>query len=115
MTRRHVALQAFTVRAVSIRVRKPERSKGETKLARLRVTRGLSQTEMSELTGILPGTYWRLERGRLNNPRIRHLANCALVLGVSLEEIIEDEWLTWAPLSVHAPPPDGRSVVTLTR
>jgi transcriptional regulator with XRE-family HTH domain len=101
------------VPGVSIRVRKPERSKGETKLARLRVARGLSQAEMAELTGIPEGTYWKLERGRYPNPRIRHLVNCAIVLDVSLEELAEDDWLTWTPMTAGVLAPEGHDRVRL--
>jgi transcriptional regulator with XRE-family HTH domain len=57
--------------------------------------RGLTQKEMVRLTGISRGTYLRLERGVHPNPRIGMLANCAIVLGVELEELIEPQWRRW--------------------
>ena len=57
--------------------------------------------------------YWRLERGRIKNPPLRHLTSCALVLGVPVEELIEDEWrTTWLQLSPSGPkkPPDPKEL-----
>lgn len=84
-------------------------AKPETKLARARLASELTQSDMIEATGIRRSTYWRLERGRIENPPIRYLTNCALVLGVPVEDLIEDEWLTtWLQLSPDGPaePPD---------
>jgi len=81
----------------------------ETKLARVRLASGLTQRDLAEATGISRSAYWRLERGRTVNPPLRHLTNCALVLGVPVEELIEDEWLTaWLQLAPDGPaaPPD---------
>jgi transcriptional regulator with XRE-family HTH domain len=72
-----------------------EQTKMETKLATWRVFRGMTQAEVAEATGIPLSTYWKLERDLLKNPGVRHLANCALVLGCELEELIEDEWRDW--------------------
>jgi transcriptional regulator with XRE-family HTH domain len=81
----------------------------ETKLARARLASSLTQRDLIEATGIARSTYWRLERGRLTNPPLRYLTNCALVLGVPVEELIEDEWRTaWLQLTPDGPtgPPD---------
>jgi transcriptional regulator with XRE-family HTH domain len=66
-----------------------------SKLAAWRVKRGVTQAEMAAATGIPLSTYWRLERRRLWNPPIRHLTNCAIVLGCELEDLIEDDMRTW--------------------
>ncbi len=66
-----------------------------TKLAQLRTARGLSQSEMADLTGISTASYWRLEHDELPSLPLRYLSNCALVLGVALEDLIEDEWREW--------------------
>jgi len=79
-------------------------TKPETKLARARIAAKLTQAEMVEATGISRSAYWRLERGRTANPPLRHLTNCALVLGVPVEELIEDEWrTTWLQLAPESP------------
>ena len=84
-------------------------AKAETKLARARIASHLTQRDLIEATGMSRSVYWRLERGRITNPPLRHLTNCALVLGVPVEELIEDEWrTTWLQLSPGGPgePPD---------
>jgi transcriptional regulator with XRE-family HTH domain len=84
-------------------------AKPATKLARARLASGFTQRDMVEATGISRSAYWRLERGRIETPPLRHLTNCALVLGVPVEELIEEEWLTtWLQLGPDAPnaPPD---------
>jgi transcriptional regulator with XRE-family HTH domain len=79
-------------------------TKPETKLARARLAAKLTQAEMVEATGISRSFYWRLERGRVANPPLRHLTNCALVLDVAVEELIEDEWRTiWLQLAPGGP------------
>ena len=70
----------------------------ETKLGALRVRRGVTQRELAEATGISLAVYIRLEHGRLKNPPIRCLANCAIALGVPLDRVLEDEWKTWTAL-----------------
>lgn len=84
-------------------------AKPETKLARTRLASELTQADMVEATGIKRSTYWRLEHGRIANPPLRYLTNCAIVLGVPVEELIEEEWkTTWLQLGADAPaePPD---------
>jgi transcriptional regulator with XRE-family HTH domain len=79
-------------------------TKPESKLARARVAAKLTQAEMVEATGISRSAYWRLERGRVANPPLRHLTNCALVLGIQVEDLIEDEWrATWLQLGPNGP------------
>lgn len=63
---------------------------------------------MAERTGISLRTYQRLESGRVENPPLRYLTNCALVLDVDLLAILEPTWLEWLPLSVDAPAPPKR-------
>jgi len=45
--------------------------------------------------GIEPSTLWRLEHGLIKSPRLGWLVNAAAFYGVSLSEVIEDEWLEW--------------------
>lgn len=85
------------------------RVRAETKLARARLAAKLTQGDLAEATGISRSTYWRLERGRIPNPPLRYLTNCALVLRVPVEDLIEEEWrATWLQLAPEAPtePPD---------
>jgi transcriptional regulator with XRE-family HTH domain len=55
----------------------------------------IKQEAMSERAGIPLRTYQRLEAGKIPNPPIRYLVNCAIVLGVELEDVCEPEWLRW--------------------
>jgi transcriptional regulator with XRE-family HTH domain len=59
----------------------------------------MSQTELAETTGISIATLRRLERGAMANPPLRYLTNCAIALGVEVEELVEDEWRRWLPLA----------------
>lgn len=60
---------------------------------------------MSLMTGIPLRTYQRLENGKLTNPPIRYLTNCALALGVPLEEVCELAWVEWTRLEGGPPSP----------
>lgn len=71
----------------------------------MRLRRGMTQREMSATTGIPRGSYLRLEHGDFVNPPLRQLANCALVLGCQLEDLIEPEWRRWLKLNDSAPRP----------
>ncbi len=82
---------------------RPEVSKRATKLARLRYERDVPQRELAEATGLSLRTLKRLELGEIPNPPIRYLANCALALGARLEDVAEDEWLTWSQLAAGQP------------
>jgi transcriptional regulator with XRE-family HTH domain len=84
--------------------RRGVQSKQATRLAGLRTERGLSQQELAEATGISIATLRRLERGTMTNPPLRYLANCAIVLGCQLEDLIEDEWRRWIALAKAKPP-----------
>jgi hypothetical protein len=58
---------------------------------------------MTEWTGIPRATYARLGRGQIKNPSLRALVNCALVLRLDLDDLIEEEWRTWMQLGPHGP------------
>jgi transcriptional regulator with XRE-family HTH domain len=66
-----------------------------TKLARRRLARGVTQRQMWEAVGVSRATYVRLEHGRMDNPPLRLLVNCALALGCELNDVIEDAWRQW--------------------
>lgn len=91
---------------------RPELSKDETRLAHLRLEAKLTQKQMAELTGMSLMTYRRLERAEIDNPPLRHLVNCHLVLrsrlpDLRLGQVIEPRWLQWFVLDDTAPaPPD---------
>lgn len=90
------------------RVTRPDRTVGRTKIARVRLRVGLTQMQVAIRAGIAPVTYQRLERGEIANPQIRMLTNVALVLGVDLLEILEEEWTRWTMFDPDAPEPKDR-------
>jgi transcriptional regulator with XRE-family HTH domain len=87
-----------------------EQTKPRTALARWRVKRGVTQSEMAAATGLSRTTYIKLEHGRFENPPIRYLANCALALGCEIDDLIETQWREWLAFDeADAPrPPDQR-------
>jgi transcriptional regulator with XRE-family HTH domain len=85
--------------------RKQNPSLSETKIARLRVKHGVTQQDLADATGVSIRTIQELERGDVENPRIRGLVNIAAALGVGLKAICEDEWLEPAKLSKYQAQP----------
>lgn len=73
----------------------PDRRQPRSKIAARRQELGLSQRELSELTGISMRQVQRLDGGEIDNPPIRYLVNIAMVLKVDVLDICEDEWLEW--------------------
>jgi transcriptional regulator with XRE-family HTH domain len=67
----------------------------DTKLAHARMGRGMTQDELADAIGLSIATYRRLERGQTDNPPLRYLVNAAIVLGVELDALVEDQWRTW--------------------
>lgn len=66
-----------------------------SKIAARRQELGLSQRELSELTGISMRQVQRLDGSEIDNPPIRYLVNIATVLKAEVLDICEDEWLRW--------------------
>jgi transcriptional regulator with XRE-family HTH domain len=66
-----------------------------TKLAQWRLKRGLTQAKLAANVGLARSTYWRLEAGKVRNPRLRELMNCAIALDCHLDDLIEDGWREW--------------------
>lgn len=63
----------------------------------------MSQLDMSEATGIPMATYQRMEIAQRKTAPYEYLARCAEVLGVSLDDLIEDKYKRWT-----RPKPTGR-------
>jgi transcriptional regulator with XRE-family HTH domain len=78
----------------------------DTLLARARLSRGVTQEELAEAVGVSAQTIRRLERGEVENPKLRTLVNCALALGVDLSDVLEDDWLAWLPMNGAEEPPE---------
>jgi transcriptional regulator with XRE-family HTH domain len=55
----------------------------------LRASRGWSQERLADEAGMHRTYMWGIEQGT-RNPSLRHLANLALALGVSLQALFEE-------------------------
>jgi len=85
----------------------PRRRQRQSKLAQIRRWRGLTQEDLAAATGVPLTTIYKLEAGKTQNPRIRHLQNLAIALDVELDRLLEEEWRGWTEFDAHAPvPPD---------
>lgn len=71
------------------------RLESHSRLAVIRYHAGVTQIEMARRLGVAIATYQRLEERRIANPPLGYLVNAAIVLDVSVAELIEPEWLTW--------------------
>lgn len=80
-------------------------TKPETKLARLRMSRGVTQAELADAIGISEPTYRALERGRMTSPPLGYLVNAALALGADLDDVIEESSRAWHELRADRPGP----------
>lgn len=67
----------------------------ETRIAKARQARRLTQPELAKRAEISLRTLQRIEMREMDNPPIRYLANLAIVLGCELEDLIEPEWREW--------------------
>jgi transcriptional regulator with XRE-family HTH domain len=80
-------------------------TKPETKLARLRMSRGVTQAELADAIGISEPTYRALERGKMTSPPLGYLVNAALALGAELDDVIEERSRAWHELRADRPGP----------
>jgi len=65
----------------------------------------VTQEELAAAIGVSAPTLRGLERGEVENPKLRTLVNCALALGVDLDDVLEDDWLKWLPTGKARRPP----------
>jgi transcriptional regulator with XRE-family HTH domain len=80
-----------------------KQGKPKTKLAEKRLERQMSQRDMVEATGIPMATYQRMEMAERKTAPYEYLARCADVLGVALDDLIEEKYK-----SRTSPRPTGR-------
>ena len=73
----------------------PPRATPKSRLYERRRAAKLSQRELAKRAGISLRTLQRIERLEIDNPPIRYLTNCAIVLGCELEGLIEPAWREW--------------------
>lgn len=74
----------------------------KTKLAAWRIKRGATQPEMVRDTGIPISSYQRYEAGDYVRLPYQQLVNCAIVLEVTLDELIEDRFKRWTVFDADA-------------
>lgn len=74
--------------------RRPPRKAANTKLKAMRVRSGLTQKEVSQLTGINPQTYSQYEQGAksFDSAKLITILAVCTVLECKLEDIIEDKF-----------------------
>jgi transcriptional regulator with XRE-family HTH domain len=65
----------------------------------------MTREQLARATGISEATLWRLESGRLWNPPVLYLTNCALALGVTLDDMLEPAHREWHTFDVSASQP----------
>lgn len=78
--------------------------KSDTKLARWRLRRAVTQQDLARAIGIDVKVYRRFEKGD-RVPPLDVLLNCAIALRVSLDDIVEDDWRQWQVLDQRASSP----------
>jgi len=94
----------------------PPRPKRQSKLAQLRRWRGLTQEELASESGVPLTTIYKLEAGKIWNPRVRYLRNLSITLDVSFDDLLEDEWREWTALDAQAAsPPDPDDLLGVNR
>lgn len=89
--------------------RKDQQAQGDSPLAQLRISRGVTQAELAEVVGLSVTTLARLEHDRVKNPPLGWYMNCAIALDAELHDVLGDEQLVWKKYSsaASAPPPEG--------
>lgn len=85
--------------------------KRSSRLGDARFRLGVTQADLAKAVGVSLKTIERLEAGKLRDPGVRLLNNCAMALGLKLEQLIEPryrEWNVFDPKNAAAPPdPEG--------
>ena len=78
-----------------------------TRLREVRLRMGYTQPAMAKRANLPLRTYQRLEAGELRNPPIRHVVNCALALGLRIQDVAEPEWIRWTTSPASPEPPES--------
>lgn len=79
------------------------RTPSQTKIAKRRKAKKLTQKELAERAGLSLRTVQRIERGEVDNAPLRYLVNISWVLGCRLSDVLEEEWLRWKVWGPGAP------------
>ena len=75
------------------RIRAENGLKDETKLQKIRVSKGLSQGQLAKLSGVATRTIQHYERGvrAIDGAKLINICNLCLALGCKIEDILENE------------------------
>ena len=87
--------------------RKDQQTAIRSKLAQLRVERGLYQHELAQAIGISVDSLRRLESGNGVTAPLWWYTNAAIALGHDLTELLTDEQCSWHPRPQTPEPPDA--------
>lgn len=85
--------------------RKAQQTRVLSQLAEVRVAKGVAQHELAHMVGISTKSLVRLEKHRLANPPLAWYVNCAIALGVELEDVLDEWQLRWKRLPGAPEPP----------
>jgi DNA-binding Xre family transcriptional regulator len=77
-----------------------------SQLARVRVDKGIGRPELAQATGISYNSLYRLESGLVKNPPLWWYLNCAIALGVKIEDILDYAHSGWHGTLRAPTPPD---------
>lgn len=74
------------------RIRAEKGLKDETKLQKIRVSKGLSQAQLAKLSGVATRTIQHYERGvrDIDGAKLNTLCGLCLALGCKIEDILEN-------------------------
>jgi transcriptional regulator with XRE-family HTH domain len=72
----------------------------------VRVAKGIYRRELARAVGISYSTLRRLEQQELPNAPLWWYRNCAIALGVELDDVIDDRERGWRP-TLKTPEPPG--------
>src|SRR5437899_11334476 len=75
----------------------------------MRIERGVTQEELADAVGVSLSTIQRLEGGRVDDPGIRLLHNCAIALASNPYTLSPTKWYFWTAFSEERPQPPNWS------
>jgi DNA-binding Xre family transcriptional regulator len=83
----------------------------------MRVEKGILRHELAQVTGMTRSSLYRLESGMVKNPPLWWYQNCAIALGIKVEEILDYAHQGWhgTPRARNEPPPNWVSIARARR
>ena len=81
----------------------------------MRVEKGLDRHELAQATGVSYSSLYRLESGLVKSPPLWWYQNCAIALGVKLDDILDYEHSRWHATPQAPAPPKASWLKTKTQ